>query len=69
MLFCKLMMQKSALLDAVTGAYIPSGYLPVVLPKDMETVETHCEDVATDIEPYQDKDGHVYGLGYGLEAF
>lgn len=58
--------QKSVLLDAVTGSFSPSGHLPVILPKDMETVETHCEDVATDIEPYQDRDGHVYGFGYGL---
>jgi beta-glucosidase len=31
--------EKRALLDIITGQYEPQGLLPIILPKDMETVE------------------------------
>ena len=37
------------------------------MPKDMETVEQHCEDVANDMEAYVDTCGNVYGYGFGLD--
>lgn len=39
---------------------------PVILPKDMETVEQHCEDLPDDMEPYTDSEGNVYNVGHGL---
>lgn len=58
--------QKKALLDIITGKYEPTGLLPMVLPKNMETVENHCEDVAFDIEAYEDTEGQRYTFGFGL---
>ncbi len=55
-----------AVLDILTGKYEPSALLPVQIPKDMKTVEEQCEDVAFDMECYQDTEGHVYDFGYGL---
>ena len=34
----------------------------------MDTVERHCEDVAFDLEPYVDGEGHSYDYGYGLDS-
>lgn len=58
--------QKSVLLDIIIGKYEPSGLLPMVLPKNMDTVEKHCEDVTFDIEPYTDTEGQTYTFGFGL---
>ncbi len=58
---------RQAVFDILTGKESPSGTLPVILPAHMETVETHQEDNDTDIEPYQDSEGHRYTLNYGLE--
>lgn len=58
--------QKKAVLHILTGKTEPSGKLPVILPADMETVETHCEDVATDLKPYTDSEENVYEIGFGL---
>ena len=58
--------QKKALLDIITGVREPCGKLPMCLPKNMETVERHMEDVATDIEAYTDTEGHTYDMGYGI---
>ncbi len=57
---------KAAVLDVVFGNFNPSGRLPVQLPKDMETVERHCEDMAMDMEAYADSEGNVYDYGFGL---
>ena len=57
---------KSAIFDIITGEYNPSGLLPMLLPKNMDTVEEHCEDVAFDMEPYTDTEGHIYSFGFGL---
>lgn len=50
-----------------TGGVSPQGRLPVIPPADMETVETRCEDLVTDIRPYTDSEGNVYTLGFGLQ--
>ena len=66
---------KKALLDfhcgmqpggLLTGKAPARGKLPVLLPADMETVETHCEDRADDITPYTDSCGNIYHIGFGL---
>ena len=66
---------KKALLDfhcgmqpggLLTGKAPARGKLPVLLPADMETVETHCEDRADDITPYIDSCGNIYRIGFGL---
>lgn len=59
---------RRALLDLITGASPFRGRLPVQLPRDMDTVERHCEDVAFDLEPYVDGEGHSYDYGYGLDS-
>lgn len=59
-------MQKKVIFELLSGEVKPSGKLPVLIPKDMETVETHCEDVANDIEAYIDEMGNIYSIGFGL---
>lgn len=58
--------EKRALLDIITGQYEPQGLLPIILPKDMETVEKHCEDLGFDMEAYTDTQGNTYNFGFGL---
>ncbi len=58
--------QKKAVFDLLTGKYEPSGLLPFIMPKNMETIERHKEDVAFDYEAYIDEDGNVYEYGFGL---
>ena len=50
----------------ISGGAAPKGRLPVQLPKDMETVERHQEDVAFDLEVYKDETGNCYDYGFGL---
>lgn len=57
---------KRALLDIITGEYEPRGLLPILLPKNMETVEKHCEDIAFDMEAYTDTQGNTYNFAFGL---
>ena len=45
---------------------VPTGRLPVQMPRDMETVERHCEDMPLDMEPYVDEMGNRYDFGFGL---
>lgn len=59
---------RQALLDLLTGASPFKGRLPIQLPQDMETVERHLEDVAFDLTPYTDEEGHVYDYGYGIDT-
>ena len=49
----------AAVLDVLTGAFDPEGLLPIQIPKDMETVEQQKEDVAFDMECYEDSEGPV----------
>ncbi|MBS6561103.1 MAG: glycoside hydrolase family 3 C-terminal domain-containing protein, partial [Clostridiales bacterium] len=58
--------QPEAVLDVVTGKFNPIGLLPIQLPMDMETVENQDEDVAFDMECYEDSEGHCYDFGYGM---
>lgn len=55
-----------ALMDIVSGRAEPSALLPFIMPKDMDTVETHCEDLPFDIESYQDECGNHYDFAFGL---
>lgn len=56
-----------AVLDIVAGKFVPCGLLPIQLPVNMETVEKQKEDVAFDMECYQDEEGHTYDFGYGMD--
>ena len=57
---------RRAVLDVIFGRFAPQGRLPVQLPRDMATVERHCEDVALDLEPHIDELGHAYDYGFGI---
>lgn len=57
---------REAVLDIVFGIYEPTGRLPIQIPRDMETVETQCEDVALDMKPHIDDQGNAYDYGFGL---
>jgi len=57
----------NALLDVISGAFEPSGLLPCQMPANMKTVEEQCEDVARDMECWQDADGHRYDFAFGLD--
>jgi beta-glucosidase len=56
----------SAISAIVSGAYEPSGLLPLQMPKDMATVEKQLEDVPNDMEPYVDSEGNKYDFAFGL---
>lgn len=58
--------QLEAMLTILTGGAEPSGLLPVQLPRDMETVERHCEDKPLDMTPYTDSCGNQYDFAFGL---
>lgn len=58
--------QQDAIFTLLTGRAEPSGLLPVQLPRDMETVEAHCEDRPLDLAPYVDEMGSSYDFGFGL---
>lgn len=55
-----------AVLDVITGRFTPEGLLPIQIPVDMQTVETQKEDVAFDMECYEDGEGHRYDFGFGM---
>jgi len=61
--FC---VKPEALMDIVSGKVEPSGLLPFILPKDMDAVEKHCEDLPFDIEPYIDNCGNQYDFAFGM---
>ncbi|MBQ2817194.1 MAG: glycoside hydrolase family 3 C-terminal domain-containing protein [Clostridia bacterium] len=58
--------QTEAMLTVISGKAEPSGLLPVQLPRDMATVEEHCEDKPLDMIPYTDKNGNSYDFAFGL---
>lgn len=58
--------QQEAMLSLIHGDAEPSGLLPVQLPKDMTTVEQHCEDKPLDMEAYVDAMGNAYDFGFGM---
>ncbi len=57
---------REAVLDIVFGNYEPTGRLPMQIPRDMDTVEAQCEDVALDMIPHVDDQGNAYDYGFGL---
>lgn len=59
--------QGQAIMEIVSGQAQPSGLLPVQMPKNMETVEAHCEDVPLDMEAYTDSQGNTYDFGFGMD--
>ena len=58
--------QQEALMTILSGKAEPSGMLPVQLPRDMDTVELHCEDKPLDMLPYVDSCGNSYDFAFGL---
>ena len=58
---------RAAVLDVIFGRFAPRGRLPIQMPKDMETVERHCEDLPFDLEVHVDECGHAYDFGFGLD--
>jgi beta-glucosidase len=58
--------QSQAIFDLVSGNTEPSGLLPIEFPANMETVETHCEDVPFDMEVYVDQAGNAYQYAFGM---
>ena len=58
--------QHDAMLQIITGMAEPQGRLPIQLPKDMKTVEEHCEDKPFDLQVYVDSKGNSYDFGFGL---
>ena len=57
---------RKALFDIVFEDTKPEGRLPIIMPKNMETIELHNEDIFDDIEAYTDSEGNTYTFGYGL---
>ncbi len=58
--------QNQAILDVISGAFEPSGLLPLQMPLDMKTVELQQEDVPHDMKVHVDSENHAYDFGYGL---
>ncbi len=58
--------ERRATYTILTGGAEPSALLPFLMPADMETVETHCEDLPFDMTPYTDSEGHTYDFGFGM---
>jgi beta-glucosidase len=56
-----------ALMDIVSGKVEPSALLPFIIPKDMDTIERHNEDLPFDMEPYRDECGNSYDFCFGLD--
>lgn len=57
---------EQAVMDVISGAYEPTGLLPVQMPANMTTVEKQKEDVPFDMDCHIDTDGNTYDFGYGL---
>lgn len=57
---------EQAVLDIISGAYEPSGLLPLQMPADIETVEAQLEDVPFDMIPHVDSEGNTCDFGFGL---
>ncbi len=59
--------EEKALYALLFGEDDFSGRLPVRMPKNMETIESHCEDLFNDYEVYEDELGNKYDFGYSLK--
>lgn len=58
--------ENAIVMELLAGDAAPGGRLPVYMPANMETLETHSEDVADDFQVYQDECGNRYTYGFGL---
>jgi len=58
--------EQRAVCEVLSGGAEPQGMLPVQLPKDMEEVELHYEDMPFDMRAYTDANGNSYDFGFGL---
>lgn len=58
--------RSKAFLEVVSGAFEPTGRLPMQFPANMDTVEQQYEDAPQDMEPWKDADGNLYDFGFGL---
>ena len=58
--------RSKAFLEIVSGAFNPTGRLPLQFPANMDTVEEQFEDVPQDMQPWKDTDGNLYDYGFGL---
>ena len=57
---------KRAMFDVLFGNCPSEGKLPCRLPKNMDVIEQHCEDLFNDYEAYRDSEGNIYDYGFGL---
>lgn len=55
-----------AFMQILSGAFEPSGRLPMQFPASMRDVERQREDVPQDMQPWRDIDGHLYDFGFGM---
>ena len=58
--------QNKVYMDIVSGAYEPSGLLPMQFPSGMKTVEEQFEDTPHDMECHLDTDGNRYDFAFGM---
>ena len=58
--------RSKAFMEIVSGAFEPTGRLPMQFPANMDTVEQQLEDVSQDMEPWKDADGNLYDFAFGL---
>lgn len=58
--------ENRVLMEVLTGEAVPQGKLPFTMPRDMQTVEQHCEDDSQDMIPYTDSQGNTYDYGFSL---
>ena len=59
---------KEAIFRVLFGDAPAKGRLPYRLPKNMDAIERHCEDLFNDYEAYRDSEGNCYDYGFGLEV-
>lgn len=57
---------REAVLELISGGAEPAGRLCAALPRDMDSLETHCEDAPFDYPAYEDEERHIYAFGYGM---
>lgn len=58
--------QNKVYMDIISGAFEPSGLLPMQFPSGMRTVEEQYEDTPHDMECHCDTDGNVYDFAFGM---
>ena len=58
--------QNRVYMDIISGAFEPSGLLPMQFPSDMKTVEEQFEDTPHDMKCHVDTDGNAYDFAFGM---